>query len=322
MLRKVVAQTIETDARMYHIKGESPPIEKIVGAKLYDAFVNYVPVISEKTLPTSGKHSLLDVFKYSDRNEKVMASIKRVAWAGVLSTTGKYLSFFPVDQGIEHSGINSFYKNLDYFNPETIIKRALDFGCSGVFTTINGLGMNSKKYAHQIPLGVKLNHNLGSFTPGAKPHQVMVTTAKQAFNLGATMVGATIFFGSPTVEQEIHEVSTAFNEAHNLGMMTVLWAYARSDKFKVEIGKDEKDKPIIVDLHSSAVITGQANHLASTIIPADIIKQKAVNMMGLKPGKESMALMGVSNLDKYENLYNAFIARFEELLASGMDPKI
>jgi fructose-bisphosphate aldolase, class I len=180
---------------------------------------------------------------------------------GRLTGTG-YLSILPVDQGIEHSGGASFAKNPIYFDPENIIKLAIEGGCNAVATTYGGLGLLARKYAHKIPLIVKINHNEFLTYPN-KFDQIMFASVKQCWNLGAAAVGATIYFGSNESTRQIQEVSKAFEMAHELGMATILWCYLRNPAFK-------KDG---VDYHVSADLTGQANHLGVTI-EADIIKQK------------------------------------------------
>lgn len=206
--------------------------------------------------------SLVDeVFSQSDRNERVVANLKRLYSTGRLSNTG-YLSIFPVDQGIEHSAGASFAKNPIYFDPENIAKLALEGGCNAVASTVGAIGLVSKKYADKLPMIVKLNHNELLTYPN-KHDQVMFGQVEQASDMGAAGVGATIYFGSPESSRQITEVAEAFYRAHKLGMFTVLWCYTRNNAFKVG---DQ-------DYHASADLTGQANHLGVTI-EADIIKQK------------------------------------------------
>jgi class I fructose-bisphosphate aldolase len=180
---------------------------------------------------------------------------------GALGDTG-YLSIFPVDQGIEHSAGASFAKNPMYFDPENIVKLAVEANCSGVASTLGVLGLVSKKYADKIPFIVKVNHNELLSYPN-KADQVMFSSVKQAYNMGAKGIGATIYFGSNESTRQIQEVTEAFQMAHELGLFTILWCYTRNNSFKVD-GKD---------YHTSADLTGQANHLGVTI-QADIIKQK------------------------------------------------
>ncbi len=202
-----------------------------------------------------------DVFGPSNRNPQVLRSLGSLFHSGRLAGTG-YVSILPIDQGIEHSGGASFAKNPIYFDPENIVKLALEGGCNAVATTYGTLGMVSRRYAHKIPLIVKINHNELLTYPN-KADQILFGTVRDAWNLGATAVGATIYFGSEQSGRQIVEIAQAFEEAHSLGMATILWCYIRNNAFK-------KDG---VDYHTSADLTGQANHLGVTI-QADIIKQK------------------------------------------------
>jgi len=217
--------------------------------------------ISKDRLHRPGPDFLNEVFSVSDRSDKVIQNLKRLGDHGRLSGTG-YLSILPVDQGIEHSAGASFAKNPDYFDPENIVKLALEAGCNGVVSTLGALGIVSKKYADQIPFIVKLNHNELLSYPNSYD-QIMFGSAKQAFEMGAAGVGATIYFGSPESRRQIQEVSRGFAEAHELGLFTVLWCYLRQPAFKVDG----------INHEGSADLTGQANHLGATI-QADIIKQK------------------------------------------------
>lgn len=197
----------------------------------------------------------------SDRNTRVLGSISRLYGHGTLGNTG-YLNILPIDQGIEHSAAFSFYKNIDYFDPENIIKLAMEGGCNGVASTFGVLGLHARKYAHKIPFIVKINHNELLTYPN-KYDQILYGNIKEAWNMGATAVGATIYFGSEESSRQLQEIANAFEEAHQLGMATILWCYARNAAFQI------KD----TDYHTAADITGQANHLGVTI-KADIIKQK------------------------------------------------
>ncbi|MDH5284213.1 MAG: class I fructose-bisphosphate aldolase [Gemmatimonadota bacterium] len=200
------------------------------------------------------------IWAHSDRNNRVLGNLERIARAGRLAGTG-YLSILPVDQGIEHSAGASFAKNPDYFDPENIVRLAIEGGCNAVASTFGVLGSVSRKYAHKIPFLVKFNHNELMTYPN-KFDQIFFGTIRQAADMGAAAVGATIYFGSPESGRQIVEVSQAFAMAHEMGMATVLWCYLRNPEFK-------RDK----DYHVSADLTGQANHLGVTI-QADIIKQK------------------------------------------------
>ncbi len=201
------------------------------------------------------------VVAVSDRSPVVMRNLQWLFGTGRLAGTG-YVSILPVDQGIEHSGAASFAPNPIYFDPENIVRLAIEGGCNGVASTLGVLGAVSRKYAHRIPFIVKINHN-ELLTYPAIHDQTMFASVEQAFELGAVGVGATIYFGSENSRRQIIEVSEAFQRAHELGMFTVLWCYLRNSAFK----KDGKD------YHTAADLTGQANHLGVTI-EADIVKQK------------------------------------------------
>jgi class I fructose-bisphosphate aldolase len=200
------------------------------------------------------------IYANSDRNPQVLRSLQQLYSTGRLANTG-YMSILPLDQGIEHSAAASFAPNPMYFDPENIIKLAIESGCNAVATTLGVLGIMSRKYAHHIPFIVKLNHNELLTYPNPSD-QIMFANVEQAWNLGATAVGATIYFGSIESSRQIQEVRQAFARAHELGMATILWCYLRNDVFKQD-----------TDYHVAADLTGQANHLGVTI-EADIIKQK------------------------------------------------
>jgi class I fructose-bisphosphate aldolase len=201
------------------------------------------------------------VLATSDRPPAVLRNLQHVYDTGRLRGTG-YLSILPVDQGIEHSAAASFAPNPAYFDPLNLCELAVEGGCNAIASTLGVLGLASRRYAHRIPFIVKLNHNELLTYPN-RYDQVMFASVKQAFDLGAVAVGATIYFGAPESMRQLQEVRAAFQAAHELGMFTVLWAYLRNSAFK-------KDG---VDYHVSADLTGQANHLAATI-EADIVKQK------------------------------------------------
>ncbi len=219
------------------------------------------PKINKERLHVPRPSFVKDVFGISDRSKDVMKSMDQMMNTGNLAGTG-YVSILPVDQGIEHSGGASFAKNPDYFDPENIVKLAIDGGCNAVASTFGVLGMVAKKYADKIPFIVKINHNELLTYPN-KADQIMFGSVAEAKNMGALGVGATIYFGSNESGRQIVEVARAFEEAHKLGMFTVLWCYLRNSAFK-------KDG---VDYHNAADLTGQANHLGVTI-QADIVKQK------------------------------------------------
>ncbi|MEI2757327.1 MAG: class I fructose-bisphosphate aldolase [Chitinophagaceae bacterium] len=235
-------------------------IVELLGDKA-EYLLNYQSkTIAKESLHLPGPDFVDRVFQSSDRNPQVLRNLQAMYSNGRLANTG-YLSILPVDQGIEHSAGASFAKNPIYFDPENIIKLAIEGGCNAVATTFGGLGFMARKYAHKIPFIVKINHNEFLTYPN-KFDQVMFASLKASWNLGATAVGATIYFGSDESTRQIQEVSKAFEMAHELGMATILWCYLRNPAFK-------KDK----DYHVSADLTGQANHLGVTI-EADIIKQK------------------------------------------------
>ena len=219
-----------------------------------------------KTIPKESVHlpgpDFVDrVVSGSDRSPTVMRNLQGMFNHGRLGGTG-YLSLLPVDQGIEHSGGASFAPNPEYFDPKNIVELAIEGGCNGVCSTYGVLGSIARKYAHKIPMMLKLNHNELLSLP-QEPDQTMFTTVERAFEMGCTSVGATIYWGHPASRRQLQEVSDAFARAHELGMVTVLWCYVRNSAFK-------KDG---VDYYASADLTGQGNHLGVTL-EADIIKQK------------------------------------------------
>jgi len=201
------------------------------------------------------------IFTLSDRNNRVLANLQRLFGHGRLGGTG-YVSILPVDQGVEHTAGASFAPNPDYFDPENIVKLAIEGGCNGVASTLGVLGAVARRYAHKIPFIVKINHNQLLTYPN-EYDQRLFAHVEQAHDLGAAAVGATIYFGSPESARQIEEISTAFAAAHELGMATILWCYLRNSAFKHEG----------TDYHAAADMTGQANHLGVTI-EADLIKQK------------------------------------------------
>ena len=245
-------------------------ITQLLGEKA-DFYLNHVcEKITKDELQTPSRTSLDKVFTQSNRNPQVLRSLSQLYNHGNLGGTG-YLSILPVDQGIEHSAAFSFYKNPDYFDPENIIKLAIEAGCNGVASTFGALGLNARKYAHKIPFIVKINHNELLTFPN-KYNQTLFGKVKAAWDMGAVAVGATIYFGSEESNRQLKEIAEAFEEAHNLGMATILWCYTRNEAFKT--GKE--------DYHAAADVTGQANHIGVTI-QADIIKQKLpTNNFGFK----------------------------------------
>lgn len=238
------------------------------------------PKIARERLHLPGPDFVDRIFMQSDRNNRVIGNLTWMYNHGRLGGTG-YFSILPVDQGIEHSGGASFARNPDYFDPGNIVKLAIEGGCNAVASTFGVLGMVARKYAHKIPFLVKINHNELLTYPNSF-EQILFGNVREAYDMGAAVVGATVYFGSEDSHREIIEIAQAFALAHELGMATVLWCYLRNSAFK-------KDK----DYHVSADLTGQANHLGVTI-EADIIKQKlaennggfiALNADGVSYGK-------------------------------------
>lgn len=219
------------------------------------------PRIPKKDLSLPGPDRVDRVFMHSDRPPRVLGSLQSILGHGRLGGTG-YLSILPVGQGVEHSASASFTPNPAYFDPENILKLALEGGCSAVASTLGVLGSCARRYAHRIPFILKINHNELLSYPN-KYDQVLFADVDQAFEMGARAVGATVYFGSEESPRQIKEISESFAYAHELGMAAILWCYLRNSAFKKPGG----------DYHKSADLTGQANHLGSTI-QADIIKQK------------------------------------------------
>lgn len=251
-------------------------IQELLG-KEADELLSYKAKFPKEQLHLPGPDFVDRIFLQTDRSPNVLRNLNWILHTGRLSGTG-YVSILPVDQGIEHSAGASFAPNPMYFDPENIVKLAVEGECNACASTLGVLGMVSRKYAHKIPFILKLNHNELLTYPN-KFDQIMFAGVQQAFDMGAAAVGATIYFGSDESTRQIVEVSQAFQFAHELGMATVLWCYLRNSEFK-------KDK----DYHLSADLTGQANHLGVTI-EADIIKQKLPENNGgynaLKFGKTS-----------------------------------
>jgi class I fructose-bisphosphate aldolase len=249
-----------------------------------DSLLNHVcEGVDKSLLHLPGPDFIDRIFTETDRSIQTMRNLRALFDHGRLAGTG-YVSILPVDQGIEHSAAASFAPNPLYFDPENIVRLAVEGGCNGVASTIGVLGATGHKWAHRIPYIVKLNHNELLTYPNHFD-QIMFGSVERAWNMGAAGVGATIYFGSEQSDRQIQEVAEAFEEAHSLGLFTVLWCYLRNDAFK-------RDG---VDYHVSADLTGQANHLGVTI-EADIIKQKlpennngygALNQNGASYGKTS-----------------------------------
>lgn len=240
-------------------------IQELLGEESKDLLGHVCKTVTKDQLHLPGSDWVDRIFGPSDRPTPVLRSLESLFNHGRLAGTG-YLSILPVDQGIEHSAGASFAPNAEYFDPENIVKLAVEGGCNGVASTLGVLGAVARKYAHKIPFIVKLNHNELLTYPN-QYDQTLFAHVKQARDMGAVAVGATIYFGSGESRRQILEVSEAFRLAHEMGMGTILWCYLRNSGFKVE-GKD---------YHTSADLTGQANHLGVTI-EADIIKQKLPNL--------------------------------------------
>jgi class I fructose-bisphosphate aldolase len=253
---------------------------KLLGDTGQDLLEHRCRTVPKEQLILPGPDFIERVFMFSDRNARVLGNLAWLYRHGRLGGSG-YMSILPVDQGIEHSAGASFAPNPEYFDPENIVRLAIEGGCNGVASTFGVLGACARKYAHKIPFIVKMNHNQLLTYPN-KFEQIMFGEVDRAYDMGAVAVGATIYFGSEDSDRQIVEVAQAFTRAHELGMATILWCYLRNKAFK-------KDK----DYHLSADLTGQANHLGCTI-QADIIKQKlpennggykALNADGVTYGK-------------------------------------
>lgn len=236
-------------------------IQELLGTDAKSLLEHQCKTISRESLHLPGPDFVDRVYAVSDRPVTVLRSLQSLFSHGRLAGTG-YLSILPVDQGIEHSAGASFAPNPQYFDPENIVKLGVEGGCNAVASTLGVLGAVARKYAHRIPFILKFNHNEFLSYPNTYD-QSMFASVKQAFDMGAVAVGATVYFGSPESRRQIWEVSQAFQQAHEMGMATILWCYTRNAAFKT------KEK----DYHVSADLTGQANHLGVTI-EADIVKQK------------------------------------------------
>jgi len=236
-------------------------IREILGADADGLLSHQCKTISNDKLHLPGPDFIDRIFVGSDRPPRTLVSLQQLFGAGRLGKTG-YVSILPVDQGIEHSAGASFAPNPLYFDPENIVKLAIEGGCNAVATTLGVLGAVARKYAHKIPFLLKVNHNEFLSYPNSYD-QILFANVKQAFDMGCTGVGATIYFGSEESKRQLQEITSMFHQAHELGMYTVLWCYLRNSAFKTKEA----------DYHVSADLTGQANHLGVTI-EADIIKQK------------------------------------------------
>ena len=247
--------------------GDIKKIESLLGDKAENLLTHESKTISKDQLHLPNGDFVSQSFGESDRNPQVLRSLEQLYSTGNLGGTG-YLSILPVDQGIEHAAGASFAPNPIYFDPENIIKLAVESGCNAVASTFDVLAANARKYAHKIPFVVKINHNEFLSYPSSYD-QIMFGSVDRAWEMGAAAIGATIYFGSEESNRQLTEVAEAFERAHELGMATILWCYTRNSGFK-------KDG---VDYHTSADLTGQANHLGVTI-GADIIKQKLATNNG------------------------------------------
>jgi class I fructose-bisphosphate aldolase len=261
-------------------------IQSLLGDDADDLLSHTCKGVPREDLVLPGSDFLDRVFVQTDRSPVVLRNLGSLYGHGRLAGTG-YISILPVDQGIEHSAAASFAPNPLYFDPANICRLAIEGGCNAVATTFGVLGAVSRQFAHKIPFIVKLNHNELMTYPN-KFDQVMFGSVKEAYDLGAAGVGATIYFGSPESTRQIQEVSAAFREAHELGMFTVLWCYLRNNAFKTDAA----------DYHVSADLTAQANHIGVTI-EADIIKQKLPENNG---GYNALQGYGKTNKLVYEQL--------------------
>jgi class I fructose-bisphosphate aldolase len=257
----------------------------ILGSEAQYLLAHQCQLLPKELLEFPKADHVQSVFANSDRNEEVIQNLERLYQHGRLSNTG-YLSILPVDQDVEHNANYSFYKNPLYFDPENVVKLALEANCSGVAASLGALGLVSKKYADKIPFIVKINHNELLTYPN-KWDQILFAQVRQAYNMGAVAIGATIYFGSQASSRQIAEISQAFYEAHQLGLATILWCYPRNQAWR--------DKNISYE--SAADVTSYANRLGVTI-EADIIKQK----MPINDGALRKFKFGKENAEMYETL--------------------
>ncbi len=236
-------------------------IQKILGADAEKFLKHSCKTVAKENLHLPGPDWVDRIFAVSDRNVRVLRSLSSLFNTGRLAHTG-YLSILPVDQGVEHTAGASFAPNPEYFDSENIIRLAMEGGCNAVASTLGVLSSVARKYAHKIPMLLKINHNELLSFPNTYD-QTLYASVKQGYDMGCVAIGATIYFGSPESRRQITEISQAFAYAHELGMATVLWCYLRNGSFKTQG----------LDYHEAADLTGQANHLGATI-GADIVKQK------------------------------------------------
>ena len=292
-------------------------IESLLGQEAEDLLKHRCVKIPKERLHLPGPDWTDRIFSPSDRSIRVLQNLEILFATGRLANTG-YLSILPVDQGIEHSAGASFSPNPDYFDPENIVKLAMEGGCNAVATTFGVLGAVARRYAHKIPFVLKLNHNELLSYPNAYD-QVLFSHVDQAYNMGCRAVGATVYFGSPESRRQIVEISEAFALAHELGMATILWCYVRNEAFKTKE----------CDYHTAADLTGQANHLGVTI-QADIIKQKLPTCNGgfkaVAFGKQTEAMYKeladdhLINLTRYQ-VANNYMGRMGLINSGGASGK-
>ncbi len=289
-------------------------IASLLGNEAASLLTYQSQLFPQERLHLPSPHFIEDIFIASNRNTQVLKSLAQLFGQGRLAHTG-YLSILPVDQGIEHTAGASFAANPIYYDPENIIQLAIEGGCNAVATTFGALAMLSRKYAHKIPFIVKINHNELLTYPN-QYDQTMFGSVEAAWNLGATAIGATIYFGSEHAKRQLKEVAQAFERAHELGMATVLWCYARNSAFKTSQA----------DYHLAADITGQANHLGVTI-QADIIKQKlpavnqgfqalGFNKLTYNQGKEPLVIEHPIDLCRYQ-VANCYMGRIGLINSGG-----
>jgi fructose-bisphosphate aldolase, class I len=241
-------------------------LSSLLGGEL-EELLNHKCIVPKESIHAPNPHFIDQIFKETNRSIPVLKNLQMLFNHGRLAQTG-YLSILPVDQGVEHSAGASFAPNPLYFDPENIVRFAIEAGCNGVASTLGILGSVARKYAHKIPFILKINHNELLTYPNSYD-QILYASVQQAFDMGACAVGATIYFGSEESHRQLQEVTKIFAEAHRLGMATILWCYLRNAAFKIEG----------VDHHTSADLTGQANYLGATI-GADIVKQKQPTQNG------------------------------------------
>jgi len=265
-------------------------IHELLGSEADNLLNHTCKTVPKEQIHLPGPDFVDRVWIHSDRPVRVLNNLQRLFSHGRLGKTG-FLSILPVDQGIEHSAGASFAPNPAYFDPENIVKLAIEGGCNAAASTLGVMGMTARQYAHKIPFVLKFNHNELLSYPNTHD-QIIFGSIDQAFDMGCAAVGATIYFGSAESDRQIIEVSEAFAYAHELGMVTILWCYLRNNAYKVDG----------VDYHSSADLTGQANHLGATI-QADIIKQKLPeNNGGYKAINKKMGSFGKYSEKMYTDL--------------------